>query len=817
MKHARQRTDRIHGTIYLSAFESELSSTPFFYRLHDIYQSSTVYLTFPSNRTKRYEHSLGTMALASELLFSSITNADTPTRAAFIEKLNAEFTEIYRKIFTRDYNATYFGESGRTVIDIVEKSHYAKFEEKKEPNELDRLLDDDIKITISKNLLSDDALNHFSLHSTKNDADTNRSSSRDASYSPTAVRERFIYQCILQAVRIVALFHDVGHPPFSHIIEHILEDLYKEYKKSSSTWNPTKCKKLKSTLGRYLDCESGLQKLLFINTEKPSISPHLHEQVGGQMFRMAVESTFSSMLEPVASDTFKSKMIVVLYYITVIEFAAAILLEKNDLFRSIHRIVDGIIDSDRLDYTVRDSFSSGVDWGSIPYKRLIDSAKLLQVDRNGNVDLTKKSSLFVIAYPQKVAPDIEDFLIERYKIYARINFHHRCVKTATALQSAVKILARDYLAAPITPFPQITESGLEYVDSELSEVLEKETPDDNENRFPVIISPNIHILWTTLGPTNGDETLKVLQWNDSWMISALQSALLRIRTEDNFETKFLLQSIRKAWNDVYGSKEWTEKTLDEKKEFLNTVKSDKKVELSELCKNLEEFLLNKKAYYSMFKRGSDVKHFIDDVIKYAGLSIPDIENQLDLEKQQYFDTMKSGASLPPLWKCLDDSEENDNRSASGAVEAVARLHRFLTAAKVGDLQPITSIIPPDSASAKDIIGRVLDDAVQRKEILDYKTHINTGRGKMGLPSHDGDPTNEIFLYDAQHVFKYDESLSLKPQLKAIEQSILWLYIYVIPAKNCENVPALLTALRTRCAQAIGTAIRNQYNGLFEHN
>lgn len=30
MLHARQRTDSIHGTIYLSEFESTLTSTPFF-------------------------------------------------------------------------------------------------------------------------------------------------------------------------------------------------------------------------------------------------------------------------------------------------------------------------------------------------------------------------------------------------------------------------------------------------------------------------------------------------------------------------------------------------------------------------------------------------------------------------------------------------------------------------------------------------------------------------------------------------------------------------------------------------------------------
>lgn len=820
MKHAKQRTDRIHGTIYLSEFESQLSSTPFFYRLHDIYQSSTVYLTFPSNRTKRYEHSLGTMALASELLFSSITNADAKVRVAFFEQLNAEFKELCKKTFTKGYNAHYFGKGESVFQDIVTNSKYNNAADNKNPDEVDRMVEGDIHATFSSNLLSDDALNHFSLHSVKIDGADNQ----DSTYLLSSDRERFIYQCILQAVRVVALFHDVGHPPYSHIIEKVLEDLYRRCKYDSPPWDSGKKEKLEDTLGRFLDRDKPV-KFCFINTEGSSVSPHLHEQVGIHMFRMAIEFVMPDLLESIKKAdepewTPKTKMIVTLYHITSIEFAAAILLEKNELFRSIHRLIDGVIDADRLDYVIRDSLSSGVDWGAIPYKRLIDSAKLYQVKPDGTIDEEGKSGFFIVSYPQKVSSDIEDFLVERYKIFARINFHHRCIKTSVALQSAIKILAEDYLCSPREPLSAITETGLEHIDNKLCNILKSDDPNNWENGFPVTISHDIYNLWTALGSTFGDESLKVLRWNDSWMISVLQSALLKIRVEENFETKFLLQAIRKKWHDVKDSSDWKTKSFEDKEAFFKRVLAEKKDEFDELCKNLEEFLLNKKAYYSLFKRGMDVKLFIDDVIRNAGLSIDDIKNQLESEKKKYYDALDSNKPLEtPLWKCLDESGNSTCTSTSDATDAVLRLDRFLYAVEVGDLQLITSIFPPDGESAKEIICDVLKDAVENKELQDFKTYINNGRQKMGLPQRENinDPTSEIYLYNNQRLFKYNEFVSLKPQLKAIEQSILWLSVYVIPAASCANPDALLASLRLKCAEVLGSKIKKRYMELFPHH
>ena len=68
-------TDVIHGTIYLSEIEKEIISTPLFNRLHYVSQTSTVYLTYPSNNSKRFDHCIGTMKLCGDIFYYSVKNA----------------------------------------------------------------------------------------------------------------------------------------------------------------------------------------------------------------------------------------------------------------------------------------------------------------------------------------------------------------------------------------------------------------------------------------------------------------------------------------------------------------------------------------------------------------------------------------------------------------------------------------------------------------------------------------------------------------------------------------------------------------------
>lgn len=95
MKDLSYINDSIHGLIPISDIEKEVISSSAFNRLHDIYQNSTVYLTFPSNRTKRFEHSLGTMKLCSDMFYFSLLNSNKKNLNDFIESFARDINLVF--------------------------------------------------------------------------------------------------------------------------------------------------------------------------------------------------------------------------------------------------------------------------------------------------------------------------------------------------------------------------------------------------------------------------------------------------------------------------------------------------------------------------------------------------------------------------------------------------------------------------------------------------------------------------------------------------------------------------------------------------
>ena len=467
-KGVRQITDSIHGTIYISELEHIMMSTPFFYRLHDVYQSSTVYMTYPSNRTKRFEHSLGTMELAGQMFYSAITNASLKDKKHVLNELKKIFYELLYKLAERTELAKI--DIYKRLDDAIDKLVPVSICTEK--NFLEILLSVDMETFLSSNALRKQEVCFSGL------VDIN-----DPNPQKTLALYSFIYQCTLQALRIAALFHDIGHPPFSHIIEMTMKHLLNQ---KDIAYDAEKYEKFNKCLERYVGESSATGHLLLdiCGYEGVITDSALHEQIGSHI----LYSTYRGVLERLigrstSSDSDDSLRAV--YLLVVLEITFGILMEKVPVLASLHRIIDGPVDVDRLDYIVRDSVNSGVCWGRIPYSRIVNSARFVYLE-----DRLK------IAFPEKVCDDLDDVFVNRYNIFQRINFHHKSIRTSELMQRSVELLAKDFLSS------------------------------NNEEE----ISPEIHKLWTSLDIDFGQSAAenKISQWTDSWLVSVLSQALITL-------------------------------------------------------------------------------------------------------------------------------------------------------------------------------------------------------------------------------------------------------------------------------------------------
>ena len=711
----RQVTDIVHGTIFLSELEAELIATPFFFRLHDIYQSSTVYMTYPSNRTKRYEHSLGVMQLASRMIFASVTNADDETKSAFFIQLEERFNNVISIAEkSNDYNIT----SGyyEKVRELINRA----FTTKRKMNDIWDSLSKAKGSSDNDGLFSELAINHYQYFPmiSKNTSDRE------------GLKQYFLYRCLLQALRIVALFHDVGHPPFSHIIEETLKDIYAESDRKN--WNPEKLEVLDSSIRPYAsEKEEEAFTCQSITLNKSLAKAATHERIGFCLLQNALIDAIQNIVEPLSTakgnlannDTARSLLI---YLVVVAEFSLSIWAEKDIFFKTMHTLVDGIIDADRLDYIVRDSINSGVDWGMIPYDRIITPMKLMRKKDNNGGSPDEQDVPLIIAFPKKIEEDIIDILLIRYKLFARVNYHHRCMKTAKALQTAVKILAENYLK-------------------------------DNEDS----VNQGISSLWKALSLEAGDQSIRIIQWNDSFLITTLHQALVELQDSAKYD----------------------------------------KDELRILSDNLREILLNKKKYYSVIKRGQDCKAFIDLVFSKAGITKSEIEQY----KQQEFCRFCHNRSVPhPVFS----EDEIATLQEANECDSVKRARIILELMETGDLEQFDALGMDESYI---IMEFTLELLKEEGKIKDYHLIKNTGRRKTGIQRHK-DIHDEIYLYDTSGaVTPINEEISLKPQIKTIEKSIPWIYVYIVPNDDYSDSNGNNKSATYKVFEALAEALAEEIN------
>ena len=414
MRNGMYINDSLHGLVPLSEYEKKIISDVGFNRLHDIYQNSTAYLTFPSNRTKRFEHSIGTMKLCSDMFFYSILNASDDTLKNFFSIFRDEYEAIINN-FSSDYCNTHL---------VMKK-----------PRELPN------KIPLNSW--------QYSLipYNVVND-------------------EKNIYFILIEALRVAALLHDIGHPPFSHVIENALKTVYNEYENNMKN-----------------DFNSAKQYFIKILSPYVSDNHQLHEEMGREISKSILEGILLSL--PNNSSTDER-----LFYSLVQESVKRILEDKTP-FSYLHRLIDSSLDGDRLDYVTRDPMNSGINAGTIDYSRIINNMMLIMPSRN---DDDEERIIFCV--PLKSVNAVEDFIRRRYNVYKDIIHHHRVIKTDCLLEYTVRDLIKDYLEHPPENF----------------------APEDS-----TILPFDISGLWSALRDVPIiDKSYDLSQWNDSWLMTVLK-------------------------------------------------------------------------------------------------------------------------------------------------------------------------------------------------------------------------------------------------------------------------------------------------------
>lgn len=203
-----------------------------------------------------------------------------------------------------------------------------------------------------------------------------------------------------RCARMYGALHDIGHPPYSHLIE--------------------SC---------FTAVEIGLPA---------STAAHWHEANGEEIVRRHLPAS-------VAATGENAHVLRVVAELARKDLSAPALL-------AIKHLVDSVVDVDRMDFVLRDGRASGSEFGTYDLRRLVSSFRVHVVELNG------APQQLLLRPLNKSLSAIESLIQERYKLYRWVLFHHRVMQSRALMRFVMRgtrqgFSPRQLLAANYVPMP----------------------------------------------------------------------------------------------------------------------------------------------------------------------------------------------------------------------------------------------------------------------------------------------------------------------------------------------------------------------------